>query len=141
MRFWDASAVIALIADEPSRERMLTLLDEDAQILVWWGTPVEVISALARREREGLLTADEVTNALTGFRHLVDSWHEIVPSDAVRRAAERLLRVHALRAADSLQLAAAITAADHDPSTLVFVCLDDRLNAAARREGFVVVDA
>jgi predicted nucleic acid-binding protein len=141
VRFWDASAVIPLVADEPSRERMLMLLDEDPQILVWWGTPVEVVSALARRERDGLLTADDVTNALTGFRHLADSWHEIVPSDSVRRTAERLLRVHALRAADSLQLAAAITAADHNPSTLELVCLDERLTAAARREGFAVIDA
>jgi hypothetical protein len=58
----------------------------------------------------------------------------------VRRTAERLLRVHALRSADSLQLAAAITAADHNPSTLELVCLDDRLTAAARREGFTVTD-
>jgi predicted nucleic acid-binding protein len=140
VRFWDASAIIPLVADEPSRERMLTLLDEDPQMLVWWGTPVEVVSALARRERDGLLTADDVTNALAGFRQLADSWHEIVPSDAVRRTAERLLRVHALRSADSLQLAAAITAADHNPSTLELVCLDDRLTAAARREGFTVTD-
>jgi predicted nucleic acid-binding protein len=140
VRFWDASAIIPLVADEPSRERMLTLLDEDPQMLVWWGTPVEVVSALARRERDGLLTADDVTNALAGFRQLADSWHEIVPSDAVRRSAERLLRVHALRSADSLQLAAAITAADHNPSTLELVCLDDRLTAAARREGFTVTD-
>jgi predicted nucleic acid-binding protein len=141
MRFWDASAIIPLIADEPNRERMLALLDEDAQMLVWWGTPVEIASALARREREGQLTADEVADALTSFRHLAASWHEIVPSDAIRRAAERLLRVHALRAADSLQLAAAVTAADHDPTTLEIVCLDERLTAAARREGFVVIDA
>jgi hypothetical protein len=45
-----------------------------------------------------------------------------------------------LRSADSLQLAAAITAADHNPSTLELVCLDDRLTAAARREGFTVTD-
>jgi predicted nucleic acid-binding protein len=113
------------IIDEPSllakapaatRERMLHRLEEDAQILVWWGTPVEVVSALARREREGHLTADDVTEALRMLRRLIDSWHEIVPSDPVRRTAERLLRFHSLRAADSLQLAAAVTAAD-DPST------------------------
>lgn len=140
MRFWDASALIPLIADEPRRERMLARLEEEPQILVWWGTPIEVVSALARREREGQLSADQVTGALTSLRHLVDAWHEIVPSDAVRRTAERLLRVHPLRAADSLQLAAAMTTADYDPSTLEFVCLDERLNAAARREGFAVID-
>jgi predicted nucleic acid-binding protein len=51
----------------------------------------------------------------------------------------RLLRVHALRAADSLQLAAAIVAAEHEPSALEFVSLDERLNEAASREGFRIL--
>jgi predicted nucleic acid-binding protein len=139
MRFWDASAVIPLIADEPTREAMINHLEEDPQILLWWGTPVEVVSALARREREGQLSADDMASAVSALRQLTDSWHEIVPSEAVRRTAERLLRVHPLRAADSLQLAAAVTASDYNPSTIEFVCLDERLNAAARREGFTVI--
>jgi len=49
-----------------------------------------------------------------------------------------LLRVHPLRAGDSLQLAAAIIAAEHEPATLEFVSLDERLNEAASREGFRV---
>jgi len=39
---------------------------------------------------------------------------------------------------DSLQLAAALIGADHDPVTLEIVYLDARLTSAARREGFVV---
>jgi predicted nucleic acid-binding protein len=54
--------------------------------------------------------------------------------------ATRLLRVHPLRAADALQLAAAIIAAEDDPRSLPFVTLDDRLALAAEREGFPVVD-
>ncbi len=61
-----------------------------------------------------------------------------MPSDAVRSTAQRLLRVHPLRAADSLQLAAAIIAAEHEPGTLEFVSLNARLNEAASREGFRV---
>jgi hypothetical protein len=140
VRFWDASAIIPLLADEPTRERLLELLEADPEILAWWGTPVEIASALARREREKLLTADEVEAALESARQLAESWHEIVPSASVRRTAERLLRVHALRAADSLQLAAALIAANHDPVTLEVVCLDARLATAARREGFKVLE-
>jgi uncharacterized protein len=141
MRFWDASAIIPLLVGEPTRQRLLTLLEEDPQMLAWWGTPVEIASALARRERERVLTADEVEAALNASRDLAESWHEIVPSAAVRRTAERVLRMHALRAADSLQLAAALVAADHDPGTLEMVCLDARLAAAARREGFRLLGA
>jgi predicted nucleic acid-binding protein len=114
-------------------------LDEDAGIVAWWGTPVEIASALARRERGGLMTADEVAASLTAARALALTWNEVAPSDSLRRSAERLLRVHALRAADSLQLAAALIAANHDPHSLDFVCLDTRLAAAAQREGFAVL--
>ena len=141
MKFWDTSAIIPLLADEPSRERLLAVLEEDPQILAWWGTPVEIASALARRERERLLTAEEVEAALVAAQQLADGWHEIVPSAVLRRTAERLLRVHALRAADSLQLAAASVAAGHDPTTLEIVCLDARLATAARREGFRLLGA
>jgi uncharacterized protein len=139
MRFWDTSALLPLLVDEPARERMLALLAEDIEVLAWWGTPVEMASALARREREGLLTADEVAAAVDAARSLAESWHEIVPSDAVRRTAERLLRTHPLRAADALQLAAALIAADHNPTSLEIVCMDERLKFAARREGFTVL--
>jgi uncharacterized protein len=139
MKFWDTSALLPLLVDEPPREQLLALLEEDSEVLAWWGTPVEMVSALARREREGLLTADEVAAALDASRVLTESWHEIVPSDAVRRTAERLLRTHPLQAADALQLAAALIAADHNPTSLEIVCLDERLRVAARREGFTVL--
>jgi uncharacterized protein len=141
MRFWDTSALIPLLVDEPPRERLFALLEEDSEVLAWWGTPVEIASALARREREELLTAEDVAAALAASRALSESWHEIMPSDAVRRTAERLLRTHPLRAADALQLAAALVAADHNPTSLEMVCMDERLRLAARREGFTVLGA
>jgi uncharacterized protein len=140
MKFWDSSAVMPLLGDEPTSKSMLQVLQQDPQVLIWWGTSIEIASALARLEREKSLSADEVSTALSIARRLADSWHEIVPSDAMRRTAERLLRTHPLRAADSLQLAAALIAADHDPSNLEIVCLDARLTSAARREGFAVLD-
>ncbi len=141
MRFWDASAIVPLIADEPRRASLFRLIEDDGDLLVWWGTPAEIVSALARLEREKQLAADAATAAHDALRGISAGWHEVVPSDAVRRTAERLLRTHALRAADSLQLAAALVAADHDARTLDFVCLDERLAAAARREGFTVLAA
>ncbi|MGH8289002.1 MAG: type II toxin-antitoxin system VapC family toxin [Steroidobacteraceae bacterium] len=141
MRYWDTSAILPLIVDEPARARLLELYQQDSQIVAWWTTPVEIASAVARREREGRISADEADAALKAAKRLVAAWHEVVPSDAIRRTAERLLRVHSLRAADSLQLSAALIAANHDPSTLEMLCLDSRLAAAARREGFVVVDS
>ena len=96
------------------------------------------MSALARLEREGALTDSAMTGALERLDLLAESWNEIQPVAAVRSAARRLLRVHALRAADALQLAAAVVAAEGQPASLAIVTLDERLAAAARREGFML---
>ena len=139
MRFWDASAVVPLLVAESPTRGLLAMLEQDPLMLVWWGTPVECTSALARREREGALPARDAARALERLRLLADEWQEVLPTDPVRSTAQRLLRVHPLRAADALQLAAAILAAEHEPTTLELVSLDDRLAEAARREGFPVV--
>lgn len=136
MRFWDASALVPLLVPEPPRDALLDLLETDAALLVWWGTPVECVSALARLERADALSAADTAEALERLRALAAAWHEVLPSEPVRRTALRLLRVHPLRAADSLQLAAAVVAAEHEPATLEFVTLDERLAEAAGREGF-----
>lgn len=120
---------------------MLAVLERDPVMLVWWAAPVECTSALARRERDGELSPADVVLSLDRLRYLKETWQEIVPSVAVRNLAERLLRVHALRAADSLQLGAAILAAEREPAALEFVSLDLRLNDAATPEGFRAVTA
>jgi uncharacterized protein len=73
------------------------------------------------------------------LKRLAEAWHEVDPSDPIREAAVRFLRVHPLRAADALQLAAAFIAAERRPSSLEVVTLDDHLALAARKEGFVLI--
>ena len=138
MKFWDSSAVVPLLFDEPHRAALLTLLEQDPTMIVWWGTSVECASAIARREREGALGVDEASASLKCLRLLAAAWQEVLPAQPVGSAAQRLLRVHPLRAADSLQLAAAIIASEREPPTMEFVSLDDLLNEAASREGFQV---
>jgi predicted nucleic acid-binding protein len=138
MRFWDASAIVPLLLAEDGRVAVLGELERDPAMFVWWGTPVECVSAIGRREREGALALADATLAIDRLRALAEAWHEVLPSDTVRATAQRLLRVHPLRAADSLQLAAAVVASEGDPARLPFVSLDERLNEAALREGFRV---
>ena len=140
MKFWDTSAVVPLLLQEPGRERVLSLLKADPVMWVWWGTPIEAVAAVARHEREGLLGVSGTSQALSRLQALADSWRELNPSQRLRTTAQRLLRVHPLRASDACQLAAAIIAADGQPDSLEFVCLDQRLKEAARREGFEVLD-
>ncbi len=139
MRFWDSSAVVPLLVEEPASESLVRSLKADGGLIVWWGTPVECVSAIARRERDGHLPAAAANAAIARLRALEPSWVEVSPSARVRRLALRLLRTHPLRASDSLQLAAALVAAEEDPGALGAVCLDERLATAAQREGFTVV--
>lgn len=107
-------------------------------MLVWWATEIEAASAISRMERAGDLGETPADRGLARLDKLAADWHEVEPGDSVRRIARRLVRTHPLRAADALQLAAAIVGAEGDPSSLPFVSIDDRLNDAARREGFPV---
>jgi hypothetical protein len=138
LRFWDSSAIVPLIVTEASTERLLASAAQDPVMCVWWATEVECASALSRLEREGALADSAMTAAVERLERLAESWNEVQPTAALRGIARRLLRVHPLRAADSLQLAAAIIASEGRPSSLNIVTLDERLASAARREGFSV---
>ncbi|MEO7501638.1 MAG: hypothetical protein ABIW94_03265 [Gemmatimonadaceae bacterium] len=78
-------------------------------------------------------------SALTRARRFSFSWAEVAPSTDVREQAIRLLRVHRLRAADAVHLAATIIASDFQASSLVFVTLDKNQAAAADKEELQVV--
>jgi len=138
VKFWDSSAIVALLVDEPRQRTVREKLERDAAMTVWWGTRVECLSALARREREGSVDSASARRAFTQFLKLADQWQEVLPAQPVRNVAERIVRVHVLRAADAFQLAAALTAAVGDPSSVEFVSLDERLIEAAAREGFAI---
>ena len=139
MKYWDTSAIVPLLISEPATAALTANYELDPDMLVWWGTDVECVSAIARVEREHLVPSATVSGALARLDALAAAWQEVQPSATVRRVAVRLLRVHPLRAADSLQLAAAIVAAENDPSSLPLVTLDARLAHAAEREGFSVL--
>lgn len=86
------------------------------------------------------MSASSMATSLGRLSDLAASWHEVEPGEMVRETAQRFLRVHDLRAADALQLAAAFLASEGHPRTLEIVSLDQRLNAAAHLEGFEVID-
>lgn len=140
MKFWDASAIVPLLIAEAATRRLQALAAGDPDMLVWWGSPVECVSAFARLERDGALDPQAAVLAFDRLKQLAAGWHEVDPSDIVREVAVRFLRVHPLRAADALQLAAAFIAAERRPSSLEMITLDDRLASAAQKEGFTVLD-
>jgi len=137
--FWDTSAIIPVLLPEPRSAVLTEALAADREVTVWWGTPVECLSAIYRRHRESPVPAPLLTEALSRLRALVEDADTVSPTDEVRRRAGRLVAAHPLRAADALQLGAALVWCEEQSHGEVFVCLDDRLREAARREGFSLV--
>ena len=141
MNFWDSSALVPLFLKEVTSLRISKFLSHEPDLAVWWSTPVEIASAFTRTQRKaGPSNAKKYMQAAPYLDKLRSGWLEIHPSEEVRETALRLLRIHSLRAADALQLAAALVFTNHRPIGKKFVCLDVRLSEAASKEGFSIVD-
>jgi predicted nucleic acid-binding protein len=139
VRYWDASALLPTIVKEPGSELVDAWLREDDSVCTWGLTRVELASSIERRAREGRLTAAQRKDALRLVADLCAAATEVLELEPVRGRAQALLARHSLRAADALQLGAAITVAESGLRGLAFVCLDRRLAEAASREGFEVL--
>ena len=135
--FWDASAIVPLCVGQAGSGFAREAL-RNKSIAVWWGTPVETTSAFARLVRAGELDQQNFRMAMTRLAALRGMWIEVQPSEGLRDLAEGLIERHPLRAADALQLAAAVIWSRRRPRNRAFVCLDSRLAEAAGKEGFSV---
>ncbi|GJL53387.1 MAG: hypothetical protein NPIRA02_05190 [Nitrospirales bacterium] len=139
MKFWDTSALLPICLQEPQTTQVKNLIKQDDNIVAWWGTLVEGYSAFARLRREEVLTEKDEFQSRQILTRLAGVWTEVRPSNPVRDHAGRVLLLHPLRAADALQLAAALVWSGRQTTYSGFVCLDHRLREAARREGFQVL--
>ena len=139
--FWDSSAIVPLLIAEPRSEALTGQLSGDGEPVIWWATPLECQSAIQRRHREKPFTTAELSAYGDRLRQIVQHADTIAPTDEVRRRAARLLAFHPLRAADALQLAAALIWCEEQPHGESFVSLDGRLRDAASREGFSLIPA
>lgn len=139
MRFWDSSALLAIALGEAPQERLQYLLRTDKDYVVWWATRVEIEGGMARAELSRRLRPATLRRGRAFLDELYTSALEVEPGVAVRHHALRLVRVYPLRAAEALQLAAALVWCEGQPRGVPFVCLDDRLREAAAKEGFRVL--
>lgn len=142
--FFDSSALVKRYVVETGSGWVKGLTDSQAgnTIIVVRITWVEVLSAFGRRQREGSLTATEVTETIDKFRFELKSQYRVIEVDqALFESAGELVVQYPLRAYDAMQLAAAMcirSLVTQMPDTqLVFVSADDRLLQIAQTEGLV----
>ena len=137
--FWDASALVPLCIHEAASHRAQLYLRKFAPV-VWWGSPVEVHSAICRLHRDKEISDLDRQGAVARLQLLSRGWREVLPHDQVRDLATESLDKYPLRAADSLQLAASLMWCQERPSGRNFVCADHRLAEAANSAGFSVLE-
>lgn len=138
MRFWDSSALVPLVIAQATSRIADTWLATDPVPAVWTLTPVEISSAIQRLLRDGAIAESDADNAERRVADLLRVCHVVVDVETAKSQAQRLLRLHALRAADALQLAAALEWCGGRTAGRIVHTLDTQLAAAARREGFGV---
>jgi hypothetical protein len=127
-----------LLIEQHQSERVDRWFAEDGQLALWTLTPVEITSALWRQVRAGLLNEGSALNAEARSHELMAFAHVVVDIEMSKALAQRLLRVHALRAGDALQLGAALVWSNGRPEGRIVHTLDERLALAARLEGFEI---
>lgn len=135
--FWDASVLVPLCVDQAPSPQAFRFRGK-YQVAVWWATHVEIVSALVRLLRRQEITAFGYEQAKLQAEGLANLWRVIVPSANVAYDARALLELYPLRAADALQLAAALAWCEGKPHGNVFLTFDKRLREAAGLAGFTL---
>jgi predicted nucleic acid-binding protein len=103
---------------------------------------VEFRAAVQRRVRSRELSKENASAALAAFSdHLGTVYIVQQVTEALLERAQGLLDRHDLRAYDSIQLAACLTLPMQDSGDrAIFTCADSRLVAAAKEEGWPVLN-
>ena len=144
--FFDSSGLVKGYVNETGSAWVAGILNPAAGNVIHVAriTAVEVVSAIARRQRQGSLSAAAAAGMLADFRHdLATAFHVVEITPALVVHAMSLAEVHALRGYDAVQLAAALYVHAQQASpqpTFTLVSADAELNAAAAAEGLAVDD-
>jgi predicted nucleic acid-binding protein len=135
--FWDSSALIPLCVSQPQTAKARSLY-ESYGLAAWWATQVEMISGLTRLDRSGQITHDQFLIGKRIVLEIVREWDSISSTASIAANACSLLELHPLRAADALQLAAALEWCEGKPRGKIFLTFDKRLREAAGLAGFTL---
>ena len=135
--FWDTGALVPLCVRQGITPQAIALYKLH-DVVIWWATPVEIASGLARLARMKQLDPGDWTKARKLATRLADSWSVIQPADALRAKSAQLVDRYDLRAADCFQLAAALEWCEDAPQGHVFLTADRRLRDVALLSGFDV---
>lgn len=142
--FLDSSALVKRYVPETGSAWIQAIADASTGnlLIIARITWVEVLSALARRQREGSLSATDVNLIIQRIRFDLNNQYQVVELDgALAESAGQLVNQYPLRAYDAIQLASVLriqpTFATATSTSLVFLTADDRLLTIAQTAGLL----
>lgn len=116
--------MLPLISEETFSDVVAGFLREDDEIVVWWGTWIECSVAISRLRRENSLDEAGEEETRAAVDRLAGNWVERRPTDDTRLLAMLVSKRHPLKAADTLQIAAALRWCEGETDGTAFVCLE-----------------
>ena len=141
--FLEATAFLRLFVQAQGTDALVRLMEsaDDNRKLISSSTPLEIYAVIRLRERQGDISAEDATSALSVLRLESARIVQQPLNPAVLEAARQLLDRSSLRWTEALQLGAALAAREMFQGTeIVFVSTSQRMLDAAAVEGFGVLD-
>lgn len=138
MPFFDTSALVPLCVNESTSSAAGRIWKSSSGQIIWCETPVELESAIARLLRTNRLDMVEFNRAKKRLGNLETKWEVIEHDHRIIQLARTFPLQYGLKAADSLQLAAALVWCNEHPKNRDFVSADAGLLKAAGSAGFTV---
>ena len=142
--FLDSSALVKRYVSETGSAWIQLLTDSQTGNLLFITriTWVEVISAFARRQREGSLTSADVALVIQTFRSDLNTQYQVIELDAkLAVSAGQVVGQYPLRAYDAVQLASVLRIQPAFTTTqstsLIFLTADNRNSAIAGALGLL----
>ena len=133
--YFDTSALVPLIIDEPSTDRCNRLWNEASRVVSVRMLYPEARAALARAQRMGRMTSAQLNAAVIELDAVTAEIDHLEVTAQLARSAGELAQAFGLRGYDAVHLAAATAIADSD---FLFVTGDGDLAAAATAAGIAV---
>ena len=133
--YFDTSAIIPLIINEPSSDRCNRVWNESSRVVSVRLLYPEARAALAKAERMGRISAAQRIAAIVELETIVTQVDHIEVTEALAHLAGELAQAHGLRGYDAVHLAGASAIADSD---VVLVTGDSDLANAANLIGIAV---
>ncbi len=140
MIYADSSAIVKRYYEEPGSTRLRERWAVTERVFTSRVAYAEVHAAIARKYRDGDLSADLFRKISSTFEGEWPAYDQVLVDGTTLTEVRRLVRRYPLRGYDAIHFAAALWLRDQIGNSIEFWVSDDRLGATAQRERLTVVN-